>query len=57
MFLDLDAQEKVDAAYKKQDEWAKMSIISAAKMGTFSSDRTIREYAKEIWKIEPCPPN
>ena len=49
----LDAQEKVDAAYRNTALWNKMSIEGVAKSGKFSSDRTIREYARDIWKIEP----
>eukprot|EP00803_Ostreobium_quekettii_P001464 evm.model.scf_1283.3 EVM.evm.TU.scf_1283.3 scf_1283:33890-45391(+) len=51
----IDAQAKVDEMYKNQTEWTKMSILSVAGSGKFSSDRTIREYASDIWKIEPCP--
>jgi glycogen phosphorylase len=49
----LDCQDRVDAAYKDQDQWAKMSILNVARMGKFSSDRSIREYCQEIWKAEP----
>jgi starch phosphorylase len=49
----LAAQERVDAAYKDQARWTKMSILSAAGSGKFSSDRTIREYAADIWKVAP----
>ncbi|MGE4213222.1 MAG: glycogen/starch/alpha-glucan phosphorylase [Anaerotignaceae bacterium] len=47
------AQAEVDKAYKDKERWAKMAIINTAKSGKFSSDRTIAEYAKEIWNIEP----
>lgn len=47
----LHAQENVDDLYKNAHEWAKKSVINVAKMGKFSSDRTIRDYATEIWKI------
>lgn len=50
----LEAQDAVDKAYKDESKWNKMSILSAAGMGKFSSDRTIQEYATEIWGIEPC---
>ncbi|MCO5590376.1 hypothetical protein L7F22_044346 [Adiantum nelumboides] len=50
----LDAQAKVDEAYKDRDKWTKMSILSTAGSGKFSSDRTIRQYANDIWKIEEC---
>lgn len=47
------AQMEVDKAYKDKDRWSKMAILNVARMGKFSSDRTIREYAKDIWHIEP----
>ncbi|PIA54415.1 hypothetical protein AQUCO_00900755v1 [Aquilegia coerulea] len=50
----MDAQAKVDEAYKDQKRWLKMSILSTAGSGKFSSDRTIAQYAKEIWNIEEC---
>lgn len=49
----VDIQEKVSQAYKDKDNWAKMAVINTAKSGKFSSDRTIREYASEIWDIKP----
>ncbi|XWS53043.1 hypothetical protein CRYUN_Cryun11dG0124100 [Craigia yunnanensis] len=50
----MDAQARVDEAYKDQKKWLKMSILSTAGSGKFSSDRTIAQYAKEIWNIEEC---
>nr|UOI39571.1 alpha-glucan phosphorylase [Betula platyphylla]UVJ47646.1 alpha-glucan phosphorylase [Betula platyphylla] len=50
----MDAQAKVDEAYKDRKRWQKMSILSTAGSGKFSSDRTIAQYAKEIWKIGEC---
>ena len=50
-----DAQLAVDRAYRDQDRWARMALLNTARMGKFSSDRTIREYAKEIWKLQPVP--
>ncbi|KAF9916281.1 Non-essential glycogen phosphorylase [Lobosporangium transversale] len=47
------ANQQVDAAYKDQEEWAKKSIRCTANMGKFSSDRSIKEYADEIWSIKP----
>ena len=44
-----DTQRRIDAVYKDVDKWAEMAIMNTAKMGWFSSDRTIRGYAKEIW--------
>jgi glycogen phosphorylase len=49
-----DAQVRVDAAYRDQKLWAKMAILNTARMGKFSSDRTIREYAEQIWKLKPA---
>ncbi|MDO8444766.1 MAG: glycogen/starch/alpha-glucan phosphorylase [Deltaproteobacteria bacterium] len=48
----ISCQEEVGKLYKDRDKWAKKSILNVANMGKFSSDRTIREYAKEIWGIE-----
>ncbi|KAL8516329.1 hypothetical protein ACS0TY_014841 [Phlomoides rotata] len=50
----MDAQERVDEAYKDRKRWMKMSILSTAGSGKFSSDRTIAQYATEIWKINEC---
>ena len=47
-----EAQKKVDAAYRDREAWAKKALLNVAKSGKFSSDRTIEEYAKEIWKLE-----
>ena len=47
-----EAQKKVDAAYRDKGAWAKMAMLNVAKCGKFSSDRTIEEYAKEIWKLQ-----
>jgi len=48
-----DCQEKVDAAFKDTDGWARKAILNTARVGKFSSDRTIREYAKGIWSLGP----
>jgi glycogen phosphorylase len=48
-----DSQARVDAAYRDRDGWARRAILNTARSGKFSSDRTIREYANEIWKITP----
>lgn len=50
----MEAQSQVDNAYKDTKKWMKMSILSTAGSGKFSSDRTISEYAKAIWKIQEC---
>jgi starch phosphorylase len=49
------AQKMVDEAYHDQDDWVKRSICTTAKMGKFSSDRAINEYAESYWNIEPMP--
>lgn len=46
-------QDKVNAAYANVERWTMMSILNVARIGKFSSDRTIREYARDIWDIEP----
>ena len=47
-----EAQERVSAAYADTVKWAKMAMLNTAKCGKFSSDRTIEEYAQEIWHLE-----
>jgi starch phosphorylase len=49
----IDCQDAVSAAYQDQARWTKMSILNSARMGKFSSDRTIAEYCKEIWDVSP----
>ena len=46
-------QEKVEALYQEPQAWTRKSIINSANMGSFSSDRSIREYCRLIWNIEP----
>ncbi|WP_237702397.1 glycogen/starch/alpha-glucan phosphorylase [Opitutus terrae] len=48
-----DCQAKVDRAYRDRANWAKMAILNTARVGKFSSDRTIREYAEQIWNLKP----
>jgi starch phosphorylase len=50
-----DAQAKVDRAFRDQASWAKMAILNTARVGKFSSDRTIREYAEQIWSLPALP--
>ena len=49
----VDCQEQVSQAYHDRDRWTRMSILNVARMGKFSSDRSIREYSQDIWKVEP----
>jgi starch phosphorylase len=47
------AQESVSRLYQDPDEWARRSILNTARMGKFSSDRSVLEYARNIWHVEP----
>ncbi len=49
----IDAQTRAGAVYLDQEKWNRMSILNAANSGWFSSDRTIQQYADEIWKVKP----
>ncbi len=49
------AQDRLGNLYANPGEWARKAILNVASSGKFSSDRTIHEYATEIWKVEPCP--
>jgi starch phosphorylase len=49
----MKAQAEVDTAYGDQERWTRMSILNTASMGRFSSDRSIMEYARDIWKVSP----
>ena len=49
------AHEAAGALYANPGEWARKAILNVASSGKFSSDRTIAEYARDIWKAEPCP--
>jgi len=51
----LETDERVVHLYQDQNAWARMAILNIASSGKFSSDRTIAEYAADIWKVEPCP--
>ena len=51
----LDCQAKVSAAFSDQEEWTRKAILNIAHMGKFSSDRTIRQYAEEIWRAKAVP--
>jgi glycogen phosphorylase len=49
----IDCQHKASQAYRDREHWTKMAILNVARMGKFSSDRSIREYCQDIWNIEP----
>jgi glycogen phosphorylase len=51
----MNCQEKVDECYAKPFSWTEKSILNVARMGYFSSDRTINEYARDIWNVSPVP--
>jgi glycogen phosphorylase len=51
----LEADERVRVLYADPDEWARKAILNVAGSGKFSSDRTIAEYAADIWNVRPCP--
>ena len=53
----IDCQERVSLAYGDKDGWTRMSILNAARSGKFSSDRTIREYCADIWRVKSVPIN
>jgi starch phosphorylase len=50
----LEAQRQVGEAYADSERWTQMAITNVARVGRFSSDRTVREYARDIWSIEPA---
>jgi len=49
----IETQEKVEALYRQPHKWDRKALINVARSGRFSSDRTIREYVRDIWHIEP----
>jgi starch phosphorylase len=51
----IDCQDQVSQAYRDQEHWTRMSILNVARMGKFSSDRAIRQYCEDIWKVQPVP--
>ncbi len=52
----VDAQHQAGLAYRDQARWTQMSIINSAASGKFSTDRTMDEYNREIWKLEKIDP-
>jgi glycogen phosphorylase len=53
----LDCQQRVSDAYVDQNKWTRMSILNTARVGRFSSDRSIREYCRDIWDVRPFAPD
>jgi starch phosphorylase len=51
----VDCQAQVDRAFRDEEAWTRSSILNAARCGFFSSDRAMRQYAEEIWKVRPLP--
>jgi starch phosphorylase len=50
----IDCQQRVGEAYGDADGWTRASILNTARMGRFSSDRSIREYCRDIWHVVPA---
>ncbi|MBV9678674.1 MAG: glycogen/starch/alpha-glucan phosphorylase, partial [Acidobacteriaceae bacterium] len=53
----IECQDHIDKVYADGDRWTRMSILNTARTGGFSSDRAIREYCNEIWRVGPVPVN
>ena len=51
----VECQHRVGDAYGDRQHWTRMSILNTARVGRFSSDRSVREYCRDIWHITPCP--
>jgi starch phosphorylase len=51
----IDCQQRVGEVFADQERWARMSILNVARMGKFSSDRSISDYSKKIWDVKPFP--
>ena len=49
----VECQERVSQAYLDREQWNRMAVLNVARMGKFSSDRSIREYCEDIWKVKP----
>jgi glycogen phosphorylase len=51
----VDCHDRAGPAWADQDRWTRMSILNTARSGFFSSDRTVRDYCRDIWHAEPVP--
>jgi starch phosphorylase len=51
----IEAHEQLGALYARPDVWARKAVLNVAASGKFSSDRTVADYAADIWKVRPCP--
>jgi len=51
----LDAQDAVERAWRDQAAWGRRSVLTTARCGFFSSDRTVRDYCRDVWHVEPLP--
>jgi glycogen phosphorylase len=51
----IDCQDHIRTVFRDTDRWTRMSILNTARMGRFSSDRAVREYADDIWHVKPVP--
>jgi starch phosphorylase len=49
----MDCQQRVSEAFHDRKNWTRMSILNSARVGRFSSDRSIREYCRDIWNVSP----
>jgi starch phosphorylase len=51
----IDCQDRIDAVYRDKECWTRMSILNVARMGKFSSDRSIHDYCENIWNASAIP--
>ncbi|CAK8724425.1 MAG: starch phosphorylase [Candidatus Electronema aureum] len=51
----IDCQDRVSRLFEDKKSWTRMSILNTARMGKFSSDRSILEYSRKVWDVQPCP--
>jgi starch phosphorylase len=51
----LEMQQRVSDTWRERERWARMSVVNVCRIGYFSSDRSIREYAEKIWRVRRTP--